>query len=142
MRNSLGSNNSNFRKLTNLTTTCYWYVNNIKSKTVTWTTSLFDNRLSTLSIGTKVGYIYSYNFFIDTTTTSLESLNVKKHTVSIGLVILFHIAWIWIWMTKRPGITSDGNFSSYLIGRSWYKHFQSFSMGGNGNNTIYPLLST
>ena len=43
---------------------------------------------------------------------------------------------------KRPGITSDGNFSSYLIGRIWYNHFQSFSMGGNGNNTIYPLLST
>ena len=33
---------------------------------------------------------------------------------------------------KRPGVTSDGNFSSYLIGRSWYNHFWSFSMGGNG----------
>ena len=55
---------------------------------------------------------------------------------------IFHMAWIWIWMTKRPGVASDGNFSSYLIGRSWNNHFQSFSMGGNGNNTIYPLLST
>ena len=53
-----------------------------------------------------------------------------------------HTAWIWIWMTKRPGVASDGNFSSYLISRSWYNHFRSFSMGGNGNNTIYPLLST
>ena len=43
---------------------------------------------------------------------------------------------------NRPGVTSDGNFSSYLIGKSWYNHFQSFSMGGNGNNTIYPHLST
>ena len=32
---------------------------------------------------------------------------------------------------KKPGITSNGNFSSYLIGRSWYNHFRSFSMGGN-----------
>ena len=32
--------------------------------------------------------------------------------------VLCHIAWIWIWMTKRPGITSDSNFSSWLIGHS------------------------
>ena len=44
-------------------------------------------------------------------------------------------------MTKRPGVDSDGDFSSYLIGRSWYNHFPSFSMDGNGNNPIYPLLS-
>ena len=31
-----------------------------------------------------------------------------------------HIAWIWIGMIKRPGVTSDGNFSSYLIRRSEY----------------------
>ena len=35
----------------------------------------------------------------------------------------YHTAWIWIWMTKGPGITSDGNFSSYLICKSWYNHF-------------------
>jgi hypothetical protein len=34
--------------------------------------------------------------------------------------ILNHTAWIWIWMTKSPGVTSDGNFSSYLIKRSGY----------------------
>jgi hypothetical protein len=44
-------------------------------------------------------------------------------------------------MTKRPGGVSDGNFGSYLIGTSIYNHFRSFSMGGNGNNPIYPLLS-
>ena len=38
---------------------------------------------------------------------------------------------------KRPGITSDSNFSSHLIDRS---HFWSFYMGGNGNDTIHPLL--
>ena len=33
---------------------------------------------------------------------------------------------------KRPGITSDGSLvHMYLIGRSWYNHFRSFSMGGN-----------
>ena len=53
-----------------------------------------------------------------------------------------HTACIWFWMAKDVGVASDGNFSSYLIGRSWYNHFQSFSMGGNGNNTIHPLLST
>ena len=51
-------------------------------------------------------------------------------------------ARIWIWMTKRPGVTCDGNFNSYLICRNWYNHFRSFPMSGNGNNTIYPLLST
>ena len=51
------------------------------------------------------------------------------------------MAWIWIWMTKIPGVAFYGNFSSYLVGGSWYNHFRSFSMGGNGNNTIYPLLS-
>ena len=55
---------------------------------------------------------------------------------------LYHTACIWFWMVKDVGVASDGNFSSYLIGRSWYNHFLSFSMGGNGNNTIYPLLST
>ena len=47
-------------------------------------------------------------------------------------LIFKHITWIWIWMTKRPCITSDGDFSSYLIGRNWYNHFWSFSMAGNG----------
>ena len=32
---------------------------------------------------------------------------------------------------KRPGVTFDTNFDSYLIGRSWYNHFRSFSMGEN-----------
>ena len=49
-----------------------------------------------------------------------------------------HTAYIWLWKAKDVGIASDGNFSSYLIGRTWYNHFRSFSMGGNGNNTIYP----
>jgi hypothetical protein len=43
-----------------------------------------------------------------------------------------HTAWDLDLNGKRPGITSDGNFSSYLIVRSWYNHFWSFSMGGNG----------
>ena len=42
-------------------------------------------------------------------------------------------------MTKRPGITSDGNSNSYLIGRSLNNYIRPFSMGGNGNNTICPL---
>ena len=50
----------------------------------------------------------------------------------------FHTAYIWLWKAKDMGVASDGNFSSYLIGRTWYNHFRSFSMGGNGNNTIYP----
>ena len=29
------------------------------------------------------------------------------------------MSWIWIWMAKRPGVASDGNFSSYLIGLDW-----------------------
>jgi len=53
-----------------------------------------------------------------------------------------HTAWIWIWMTKRPGVTSDGNFSSCLIRRSEYVWLFPFPVGGNGNDTIYPLLST
>ena len=53
-----------------------------------------------------------------------------------------HTACFWFWMAKDVGIASDGKFSAYLISRSWYNHFRSFSMGGNGNNTIYPLLST
>ena len=44
-------------------------------------------------------------------------------------------------MTKRPGITSDGNFNSFLIRRSGYGWLLPFPMGGNGNNPIYPLLS-
>ena len=56
--------------------------------------------------------------------------------------VIIHTACIWFWMAKEVGVASDGNFSSYLIGRSWYNHFRSFSMGGNGNNTIYSLLST
>ena len=42
---------------------------------------------------------------------------------------------------KRPGIDSDGNFSSYLIRRSGYGWLFPFPVGGNGNNPIYPLLS-
>ena len=42
-----------------------------------------------------------------------------------------HTACIWFWMAKDVGMASDGNFSSYLICRSWYNHFLSFSMGGN-----------
>ena len=61
---------------------------------------------------------------------------------SVFIVETGHTACIWFWMVKDVGVASDGNFSSYLIGRSWYNHFWSFSMGGNGNNTIYPLLST
>ena len=52
-----------------------------------------------------------------------------------------HTAWIWIWMTKRPGVTSDGNCSC-LIRKSGYGLLFPFPVGGNGNNTIYPLLST
>ena len=43
---------------------------------------------------------------------------------------------------KRPGMTSDVNFSSYLIGRSGYGWLFPFPVGGNGNDPIYPLLST
>ena len=43
-----------------------------------------------------------------------------------------HTVCIWFWMAKDMGVASDGNFSSYLISRSWYNHFRSFSMGGNG----------
>ena len=41
---------------------------------------------------------------------------------------------------KRPGIASEGNFSSYLIRRSGYGCLFPFPMGLNENNTIYPLL--
>jgi len=58
---------------------------------------------------------------------------------SWNLMLTYHTAFIWFWMAKDVGAASDGNPSSYLIGRSWYNHFQSFSMGINGNNTIYPL---
>ena len=43
-------------------------------------------------------------------------------------------------MTKRPDVTSDGNFSSYLIKRSGYGWLYPFPVGGNGNNPIYPLF--
>ena len=39
----------------------------------------------------------------------------RTHLTKFRTDIKHHIAWIWIWMIKRPGITSDGNFSSYLI---------------------------
>ena len=39
---------------------------------------------------------------------------------------------------KRPGVSSDGNFSSYLIRRSGYCWLFPFPVGGNGNNPIYP----
>ena len=46
-----------------------------------------------------------------------------KHTylklVSVPSFI-HHMAWIWIWMVKRPVVASDGNFSSCLIRRSGY----------------------
>jgi hypothetical protein len=42
---------------------------------------------------------------------------------------------------KWPGVASDGNFSSYLVRRSGYGWLFPFPVGGNGNNTIYPLLS-
>ena len=45
-------------------------------------------------------------------------------------------------MTKLPGVTSDGNFSSCLIRRSEYTWLFPFPVGGNGNYSIYPLLST
>ena len=75
-------------------------------------------------------------------TFSASNILYPLSTLNLHLIINNHRAWIWIWMTKRPGVDSDGDFSSYLISRSWYNHFRSFSMGGNGNNTIHPLLST
>ena len=42
---------------------------------------------------------------------------------------------------KRPGVASDGNFSSFLIRRSVYDWLFLFPVGRNGNNPIYPLLS-
>ena len=42
---------------------------------------------------------------------------------------------------KWPGVASDGNFSSYFIRRSGCGWLFPFCVGGNGNNTIYPLLS-
>ena len=42
---------------------------------------------------------------------------------------------------QRPGVVSDGNFSSYLIRRSGFGLLFPFPVGGNGKNTIYPLLS-
>ena len=67
---------------------------------------------------------------------------VLKSSILYVSWCIFHTAWIWIWMTKRPGVTSDGNFSSYLIRRSGYGWLFPFPVGGNGNNPIYPLLST
>ena len=59
-----------------------------------------------------------------------------EHYQKLGVAVIiyywFHTACIWFWMAKDVGVASDGNFSSYLIGRSWYNHFRSFSMGGNG----------
>ena len=46
-------------------------------------------------------------------------------------ILRFHTVCIWFWMAKDVGVASDGNFSSYLIGKSWYNHFRSYSMGGN-----------
>ena len=43
---------------------------------------------------------------------------------------------------KRPSISSDGNFRSCLIRRSGYGQLFPFTVGGNGNNPIYLLLST
>ena len=69
-------------------------------------------------------------------TFSASNILYPLSTLNLHLIINNHRAWIWIWMTKRPGVDSDGDFSSYLIGRSWYNHFPSFSMDGNGNNPI------
>ena len=49
-----------------------------------------------------------------------------------------HTPWIWISMTKRPGVSSDGNFSSYLIRKSGHGWLFLFPVGGIGNDTIYP----
>ena len=54
--------------------------------------------------------------------------NVKKKFWAINQ----HTASIWFWMAIEVGVAYDGNFSSFLISRSWYNHFQLFSMGGNG----------
>ena len=63
-----------------------------------------------------------------------RSILIFIHCVFARLFIQqnYHTAWIWIWMAKRQDVTSDDNFSSYLIGRSWYNNFGSFSMSGNG----------
>ena len=68
-----------------------------------------------------------------------------ESSTSLTSSIVSYQKWLhclrWTWWShcldldlngKRPGITSDGNFSSYLIGKNWYNHFRSFSMGGNG----------
>ena len=72
---------------------------------------------------------------------ALKMVNGFEIKMTMESIMAIYTAWIWIWMTKRPDVDSDGDFSSDLIGRSWYNHFRSFSMGGNGNNPIYPLLS-
>ena len=55
---------------------------------------------------------------------------------------IFEINSIILQMTKTPGVASHGNFSSHLIRRSGYGWLFPFPVGGNGNNAIYPLLST
>ena len=49
-----------------------------------------------------------------------EHTDIIWLTCSAVAKLAKHIAWIWIGMTKRPGVTSDGNFSSYLIRRGGY----------------------
>ena len=43
-----------------------------------------------------------------------------------------HTACISFWIPKSQAISIEGVFSSYLIGRNWCNHFQSFSMSKNG----------
>ena len=49
-----------------------------------------------------------------------------------------HTAWIWIWMTKRRGTTSDNGFIFQKNKRKEKKNPVSCFR----NNPIYPLLST
>ena len=60
-------------------------------------------------------------------------LQYQQNSVKMLTQQAHHTACIWFWMAKDVGIASDGNFSSYLIGRSWYNHFRSFSMEGCTN---------
>ena len=97
-------------------------------------------RPAVLKIGTSKKGFYVHLELLRTYYDWLLGKAICDSYRNFGLIFK-HIAWIWIWMTKRPCITSDGDFSSYLIGRNWYNHFRSFSMGGN-ENMYYPLLST
>ena len=53
-----------------------------------------------------------------------------------------HNAWIWIWMTKRQGATSDNGFKFKNINENYNINEKKISASYFRNDLIYQLLST